>query len=52
MPYDNPKQAVAIFLDIKRKKGLKKAKEFGRKHREDFKGAGRRTREYVPRGRR
>ncbi len=36
MPYDNPKQAKAIFLNIKRKKGLAAAKQFGEKHREDF----------------
>lgn len=47
MPYDDPKQATAIFLDIKRKKGLKKAKEFGRKHRQDF-----RDKSYTPKGRR
>lgn len=47
MPYDNPKQATAIFLSIKRKKGEKAAKAFGRKHREDF-----RTRAYTSKGQR
>lgn len=32
MPYSNPKQATAAFLDIKRRQGLGKAKAFGRKH--------------------
>lgn len=32
MPYSNPKQPVAIFLDIKRRQGLEAAKAFGRKH--------------------
>ena len=36
MPYSNPKQAVAVFMDIKRKKGLDAASAFGRKHREDM----------------
>lgn len=35
MPYD-PKQAKAIFLNIKRKKGLAAAKAFGEKHAADF----------------
>lgn len=36
MPYER-KQVVAIFLNIKRKKGKKAAKKFARKHRGDFK---------------
>lgn len=41
MPYKDPKQAKAIFLDIKRRQGLQAAKAFGRKHRDAFrKGAG------------
>jgi hypothetical protein len=47
MPYKRD-QAVAIFLDVKRRKGKKAAEKFGRKHREDFKG----PRKYVPQGRR
>lgn len=35
MPYKQ-KQARAIFLSIKRKKGLRAAKAFGRKHRRSF----------------
>jgi hypothetical protein len=35
MPYPR-KQAVAIFLDIKRRKGKGAARKFGRKHRSDF----------------
>lgn len=35
MPYKQ-KQARAIFLAIKRKKGTKAAKKFGRKHRKSF----------------
>jgi len=46
MPYPRA-QATAIFLDIKRKKGLKKAKAFGEKHREDF-----RKTSYTAKGRR
>lgn len=38
MPYKDPKQATAIFLDIKRREGMAAAKAFGRKHRADFKG--------------
>lgn len=37
MPYANRKQAVAIFLNIKRRQGQKAAEAFGRKHRADFK---------------
>lgn len=37
MPYSNPKQPVAIFLDIKRRQGLEAAKAFGRKHRTEMK---------------
>lgn len=49
MPYDKD-QAQAIFLNIKRKKGLAAAKKFGRKHSEDLSGG--RSRAYVPQGRR
>lgn len=35
MPYKN-EQAKAIFLEIKRKKGLAAAKQFANKHPEDF----------------
>lgn len=50
MPYDDPKQAVAIFLDIKRRQGAAAARAFGRKHREDFKGRRRKKpRPYRPR---
>jgi hypothetical protein len=38
MPYKQ-KQARAIFLSIKRKKGLKAAKRFGRKHRASFRNS-------------
>jgi hypothetical protein len=51
MPYSRD-QAVAVFLDIKKKRGERAAKKFGKKHSQDFKGTGRRTREYQPRGRR
>lgn len=43
MPYDNPKQAAAVFLSIERKQGLQAAKAFGRKHSEDMKRAGKAT---------
>lgn len=46
MPYPR-KQAVAILLDIQRRKGKKAAQKFGEKHRSDF-----RTRSYTPKGRR
>ena len=36
MPYSKD-QVVAIFLNIKRKKGKKAARKFGKKHRADFK---------------
>lgn len=36
MPYSNPKQAKAIFLNIKRRRGMAAAKAFGRKHAEDM----------------
>lgn len=51
MPYDNPKQPVAIFLSIKRRQGLAAAKAFGRKHADEFKGPKRRKkpRPYRPR---
>jgi hypothetical protein len=47
MPYD-PRQAKAIFLSIKRKKGERAARAFGKKHREDFKAP---ARAYKPRRR-
>lgn len=37
MPYDNPKQPVAIMLAIKRRKGAAAAKAFVHKHKRDFK---------------
>lgn len=40
MPYPR-KQAIAIFMDTKRRKGEAAAQAFGRKHRADFKGSGR-----------
>ena len=52
MPYDNPKQAVAIFLDIKRRQGSAAAKAFGRKHRGDFKARRKKPRPYRPRSHR
>lgn len=36
MPYDNPKQPLAIFLNIKRRKGLEAAKTFANKHSADM----------------
>lgn len=39
MPYENPKQAAAAFLSIKREQGLAAARAFGRKHREDLSSA-------------
>ena len=36
MPYSNPKQATAIFMDIQRKRGMAAAKAFGRKHKADM----------------
>lgn len=41
MPYSR-KQAVAIFLSIKRKKGEGEAEAFGKKHRQDFKKSNKR----------
>lgn len=38
MPYSNPKQATAVFLQIKREKGLAAAKVWGRKHRGEIAG--------------
>lgn len=32
MPYSNPKQATAVFLSIKREKGLAAAKRWAKKH--------------------
>lgn len=53
MPYDNPKQAQAVFLAIKRAKGLAAAKAWAKKHRKDMsKGAKKgpaREASYVPR---
>jgi hypothetical protein len=51
MPYPQD-QARAIFLDIKRRKGERAAKKFGRKHRADLSGAYGRTRAYTAPGRR
>lgn len=55
MPYSNPKQALAVFLDIQRKRGQAAAEAFGRKHREDMaRGAksAHKQRNYRGRGRR
>lgn len=51
MPYKKD-QARAIFLDIQRKKGQEAAKAFGRKHRDDLKGAKSAGRPYTARRRR
>lgn len=52
MPYDNPKQAAAIFLSIKRKQGLEAAKAFGRKHAEDMSRSTKATKPYAARNKR
>lgn len=49
MPYSNPKQATAVFLNIKRREGLAAAKAFGRKHREDMARGQKARRPYTPR---
>lgn len=36
MPYDNPKQPIAAFLNIKRRKGPAAARAFAKKHRADL----------------
>jgi hypothetical protein len=36
MPYENPKQATAIYLDIKRRQGQAAARAFARKHSGDM----------------
>lgn len=36
MPYSNPKQPVAIFLDIQRRRGQAAAEAFARKHRNEM----------------
>jgi plasmid stabilization system protein ParE len=41
MPYTQ-RQARAIFLNIKRKKGKKAARRFGRKHRASFRNSAKR----------
>lgn len=41
MPYSNPRQPVAIFLSIKRRRGEAAAEAFGRKHRDEFRKAAR-----------
>lgn len=41
MPYSNPKQPTAIFLNIKRRKGEAAAKAFARKHREEMSASAR-----------
>lgn len=51
MPYPR-KQAVAIFLDLKRRKGAAAADKFGRKHRADFSADNARTKPYEPRSKR
>jgi hypothetical protein len=48
MPYSNPKQPIAIFLDIKRRQGLAAAKAFGAEHREEMKGTAQRRRKSRP----
>lgn len=52
MPYDDPKQPVAIFLNLKRRQGMAAARAFGRKHRDEFKKRRRKPRPYRPRRRR
>lgn len=42
MPWKNPKQAAAIFLNLQRRKGLAAAEAFGRKHREEMSQGARR----------
>jgi hypothetical protein len=46
MPYSNPKQAVAIFLDLQRKKGQEAARAFAQKHKKDMSGG---KKPYKPR---
>lgn len=46
MPYKDPKQAIAILLDKKRREGQAAAEAFSRKHRADFKKNNRRTKPY------
>lgn len=36
MPYSNPKQAMAVFLSIKRQKGEAAAKAWAHKHHDDM----------------
>lgn len=36
MPYKNPKQGLAVFLDIQRKRGQAAASEFAHKHKSDM----------------
>lgn len=36
MPYSNPKQGLAVFLDIQRKKGQAAAEDFASRHRGDM----------------
>lgn len=54
MPYDNPKQPVAIFMDLMRRRGEAAARAFASKHRADM-SKGRkdkkRTRSYSARSR-
>ena len=53
MPYSNPKQATAIFLDLKRKQGLKAAKMFAEKHKADMRrGSSNSNLSYKPRSKR
>lgn len=49
MPYSNPKQSTAAFLNIKRRQGLAAAKAFGRRHREDLARAQKQRNAYTPR---
>ncbi len=39
MPYDNPKQALAVFLSIKREKGLAAARAWAKKHHTEMSAA-------------
>lgn len=48
MPYSNPKQPAAIFLSIKRRKGLAAAKAFGRKHRDELSAGAKATHGQPP----
>lgn len=36
MPFSNPKQPIAVFLNIKRRQGANAARAFAEKHRKDM----------------